>query len=58
VEISADYLQEAVSKEPTDRKPVPAGRPGTPARGAPPGRRPGVEEDITNVRPVPEKPRR
>ncbi|HYV45450.1 MAG TPA: ATPase, T2SS/T4P/T4SS family [Myxococcaceae bacterium] len=60
VEVSAEYLQEAVSKEPTDRKPLPTGRPpASPARGVPPGRRPGaVEEDITNVKPVPEKPRR
>jgi pilus assembly protein CpaF len=58
VEISPEYLQEAVSKEPTDRKPLPAGRPSSaPARGVTTGRRP-VEDDVTNVRPVPEKPRR
>jgi pilus assembly protein CpaF len=59
VEISADYLQEAVAKEPTDRKPPPAARPaGGPPRGVTTGRTRPVEDDVTNVRAPPEKPRR
>ncbi|HVE87434.1 MAG TPA: CpaF family protein [Myxococcales bacterium] len=59
IEISPDYLQEAVAKEPTDRKPPPPARPGAaPARGVTTGRPRPTEDDVTNVRPVPEKPRR
>jgi len=58
VEISADYLQEAVAKEPTDRKLPPVRPAGAPARGVTTGRPRPVEDDVTNVRAPPEKPRR
>ena len=58
VEISEEYLQEAVAREPMDRKHVPARPAGAPARGVTTGRPRPLEEDVTNVRHLPEKPRR
>jgi pilus assembly protein CpaF len=69
VEIAPDYLDEAQTKDPTDRRPMP-GRPAPPvltpvARPATTGRRTAVppaptslEDEPTGVRPLPEKPRK
>lgn len=69
VEIAPDYLDETQNKEPTDRRPMPAraapagpppsrGPINTGRRTALPPPSPAAEDETTNVRPVPEKPRR